>query len=194
MYSTSVRTVQPCVTAARRLQQTWAPPTYFNTPAQAPRAQAAPARKPLLEGALFVAVGTLAFFAVDNYRERTAAEVRLQKQLLESQRMHEVFTRQVNAARRKRELQVLNERKATQIRQMKMALHIAMLREQLHDRGVEAVGVDQVLQEFDRHVRMENSISNVSGTSLWVVDDAPAKPYVPNVRDYDPTGTPAGTS
>ncbi|AGO13001.1 AaceriAFL164Cp [[Ashbya] aceris (nom. inval.)] len=194
MYNTSVRTVQPCATAARRLQQTWAPPSYFNRPAQAPPAQAAPARKPLLEGALFVAVSTLAFFAVDNYRERTAAEVRLHKQLVESQRMHEVFTRQVNAARRKRELQVLNERKTTQIRQMKMALHIAMLRKQLHDHSIDAVGVDQVLQEFDHHVRMENSISNVSGTSLWVMDEAPAKPYVPNVREYDPTDTPASTS
>jgi hypothetical protein len=41
-----------------------------------------------------------------------------------------------NTHRKKRELQVLNERKATQKREMKMVYHIALLRKQLLDEGL----------------------------------------------------------
>lgn len=42
----------------------------------------------------------------------------------------------VNMQRKNRELQVLNERKQTQKREMKMVYHIAMLRKQLMDAGL----------------------------------------------------------
>ncbi|CUS23113.1 LAQU0S08e02410g1_1 [Lachancea quebecensis] len=173
------------------------PPTYFGSlgPRLAPAAPAAPAmpfraprepaRKPFLELAMLFSVLALSFFAVDNYRARLTAELRLEEQALKARQAQELIAKQLNAQRKKRELQILNERKLVQTRQMKVALHVAMLRKQLLDAGLAPASIEDALQEFERHVRMENSISNVSGTRLWVTDESPAKQFVPDVREYE---------
>ncbi|SJM85463.1 uncharacterized protein ZBIST_2277 [Zygosaccharomyces bailii] len=149
------------------------PPTYFS----------GPLRKPILEFAMVISVVTLCFFAVDNYRVRTTLVDELHAQRLHAREQHELLVRQVGAARKKRELQILNERKSYQIREMKLALHIAMLRNQLQDAGIDPVSVNKCLQEYHRSVKMENSVSNVSGTALWLADDE-LKSLLPNVREY----------
>lgn len=93
--------------------------------------------------------------------------------------------KQMNAQRKKRELQILNERKSGLQRQMKMALHIAMLRKQLVDLDQEPVSIETIQQEYTKSIKMENSISNVSGTALWITDDSTYKAYLPNAREYD---------
>lgn len=174
------------------------PPTYFNnagttntqataTPYYMPPhlAKTNGIRKPFLEFAMIISVIALSFFAVDNYRVRIGLQSKLQENNLQTQKAQEFYTKQMNALRKKRELQILNERKNVQMREMKMSLHVAMLRKQLRDHGIEPATIDEALQEYERSVKMENSISNVSGTSLWVVDDSPTKAFVPNVREYD---------
>ncbi len=32
--------------------------------------------------------------------------------------------------------------------------------------------IDEAISEFEKNVKMENSISNVSGTALWVIDES----------------------
>lgn len=99
--------------------------------------------------------------------------------------MQEVYLKQMNAQRKKRELQILNERKSVLQRQMKMALHIAMLRKQLIDNGQDPASIDTIQQEYSKSIKMENSISNVSGTALWISDDSDYKAHLPNAREYD---------
>lgn len=103
---------------------------------------------------------------------------------MKTREQQDFFAKQVSAARKKRELQVLNERKLHQVREMKLALHIAMLRQQLHDAGSDPVSVKDVLQEYHNSVKMENSISNVSGTFLWL-QSPQLNAYLPNVREYN---------
>lgn len=155
------------------------PPTYFS-------GAAGSLRKPILEFAMVISVVTLCFFAVDNYRIRAQLTGELQSHQLKSREQQEFFARQVSAARKKRELQVLNERKLHQVREMKLSLHVAMLRRQLQDAGNEPISVQDVLQEYHNTVKMENSISNVSGTSLWL-QSPELKAYLPNVREYNET-------
>lgn len=90
-----------------------------------------------------------------------------------------------NNARKKREIQILNERKNFQKREMKMALHVALLRKQLQEAGVQPVDINEAIAEFERNVKMENSLANVTGASLWIVDDADIKSYVPSSHEYD---------
>ncbi|GAV52963.1 hypothetical protein ZYGR_0AI02450 [Zygosaccharomyces rouxii] len=152
------------------------PPTYFSG--------GGPLRKPILEFAMVISVVTLCFFAVDNYRVRTSLTQELQSQQLKAREQQEFFARQVSAARKKRELQVLNERKLHQVREMKLALHIAMLRRQLQDADKKPVSVQDVLQEYHNSVKMENSISDVSGTFLWL-QSSELNAFLPNVREYN---------
>ncbi|AMD21431.1 HER152Wp [Eremothecium sinecaudum] len=176
-----------------RFSSSWMPPSYFNAPpAPSPFTQRVPQQQPAsgfrrqyFEVALVIAVTCLTYFAVDNYIARIDAQEKSEKLIMESQRMQDLLTRQLSAARKKRELQILNERKNNQIRQMKLQLHIAMLRKQLLDNNVQPIRIQEVVHDYERYVRMENSISNVSGTSLWVTDDSPFKAHVPNVREYD---------
>lgn len=32
--------------------------------------------------------------------------------------------------------------------------------------------IDEAVKEFEKNVKMENSISNVSGQALWVIDES----------------------
>ena len=71
---------------------------------------------------------------------------------------------------RKRDLQILQERKDQDKRNFKMGLHIAFLRKQLVDLGADPVDIETAIKEFEKSVRADNSIKNVSGQSLWLDD------------------------
>lgn len=142
-------------------------------------------KKPILEFAMIISVATLCFFAIDNYRVRTDLQDKLESEQIKMKEAQEFLTRQMNAARKKRELQILNERKMVKMREMKLSLHVAMLRKQLQDHGIQPKSIEECVNEYENSVKMENSISNVSGTMLWVADDSNIKGYIPNVREYD---------
>lgn len=172
------------------------PPTYFHNglPPQFSKPLYPPAnvfpgiiRKPMMEYAMIISVVALSFFAIDNYKERKELESKLHREITTNKNLQDAYQKQVNAIRRKRELQILNERKQIQIREMKMSLHIALLRNQLMSKEVKPISIEETLQEYEKCIKMENSLSNVSGTMLWVDDNSPFKAYVPNVREYDLT-------
>ncbi|SCU92930.1 LANO_0E02564g1_1 [Lachancea nothofagi CBS 11611] len=181
--------------AASKFRFYSSPPTYFGTaglPTQIHRpvphlvpTPKLPVRKPLLELATVFSVLALSFFAIDNYRARLRLELKVEEDALKFKQAQDLLAKQANAHRKKRELQILNERKLIQTREMKVALHVAMLRKQLIEAGLKPATIEQALHEFEKHVKMENSISNVSGTRLWVTDDSPSKCYVSDVREYD---------
>lgn len=142
-------------------------------------------KKPILEFAMIISVATLCFFAIDNYRVRTGLQEKVESEQIKMKEAQEFLARQMNAARKKRELQILNERKMVKMREMKLSLHVAMLRKQLQDHDIQPKSIEECVNEYENIVKMENSISNVSGTMLWVADDSNIKGYIPNVREYD---------
>lgn len=80
---------------------------------------------------------TLTFFAIENYRKRTLLEQRAEQNNITHMKRLATIQNTFNAQRKKKEIMVLNERKTTQKREMKMVYHIAMLRKQLIDAGLQ---------------------------------------------------------
>lgn len=118
----------------------------------------------------FLAMCALAYFAIDNYINR----IKLEKLNIETTAINlkTLQAQQANFlnARKKRDLQILQERKDQDKRNFKMGLHIAFLRKQLVDLGVDPVDIETAVKEFEKNVRADNSIKNVSGQSLWLDD------------------------
>lgn len=169
------------------------PPSYFSHDSGSHAAQTSYSRpdnrsRPLTDAAMVIAVGTLCFLAIDNYRARCELQAQVEQDRIKLAETQEFLTRQTNAARKKRELQILNERKTTKMREMKLALHVAMLRAQLQEHGIKPRSIDECVQEYARSVKMDNSISNVSGTALWINDDSSLKGLLPNPREYEESG------
>ncbi|QLL31037.1 hypothetical protein HG536_0A08520 [Torulaspora globosa] len=169
------------------------PPSYFthdsgHHAAQTPSSGPGNRSRSLTDIAMVIAVGTLCFLAIDNYRARCELQAQVEQDRIKLAETQEFLTRQTNAARKKRELQILNERKTTKMREMKLALHVAMLRAQLQDHGIEPRSIDDCVHEYARSVKMDNSISNVSGTALWINDDNSLKGLIPSPKEYEERG------
>lgn len=85
---------------------------------------------------VILSIVTLAYFAIDNYRVRVALESKVLEQAMNQMKSLAIAQNNFNTQRRKRETQVLNERRNAQKREMKMVYHISMLRKQLIDAGL----------------------------------------------------------
>ncbi|KAH3676398.1 hypothetical protein WICMUC_002029 [Wickerhamomyces mucosus] len=127
----------------------------------------------------------LAYFAFDNYQRRLELEKKIQEANINYLKNLAIQQNTFNTARKKKDIQTLVERKKIQQREMKMVYHIALLRTQLLQSGVDPVKIDKVIEEFEKNVKMETSISNVSGMALWIVDENPIKNQVPSIHEYD---------
>lgn len=141
--------------------------------------------KPLRELTSMIAMFTLGYIAIDNYINR----IKLEKINSESTSINlktlQIQQANFTQAREKRDLQILMERKDNQKKAFKMQLHIAMLRQQLAKNGIDPVDIDDALDEFDKSVKLSNSIRNISGQNLWLNDDSELKNYLPDIHDYD---------
>ncbi|OVF08632.1 hypothetical protein EJF18_30511 [Clavispora lusitaniae] len=144
-----------------------------------------PSTRSLRDLSSVIAMFTLAYLAVDNYSNR----VKLEKLNAETTAINlkTIQLQQQNFlnARKQQDLQMLNERLEISKRCFKMALHIALLRKQLADMGVEPAEISQVIQEFERHVKINNSVQNLTGSAMWLEDSSPLNKYLPNYREYD---------
>lgn len=173
-----------------------APPSYFSNPSSLPDPYGKlPQPDPneskdesqlkLRELSSVLAMFTLAYLAVDNYSSR----IKLEKLNAETTAINlkTIQLQQQNFlnTRKQQEAQLLKERVDISKRCFKMALHIALLRQQLVDLGVDPVTIDSVVQEFERNVRMSNSQLNVTGHSIWMDDSSPLSKHLPNYREYD---------
>ncbi|KAK6201062.1 uncharacterized protein RJT21DRAFT_31353 [Scheffersomyces amazonensis] len=114
----------------------------------------------------------LAYLAIDNYTNR----IKLEKLTTETTAIN-LKTLQIQQtnflnARKKRDLQILQERRDNDKRNFKMSLHIALLRKQLIELGVDPADIEVAIKEFEKNVKADNSIKNVSGQSLWLDDNS----------------------
>lgn len=132
-----------------------------------------------------IATIALVYFAIDNYLTRVQLTQAGFDRAVEQQKSLAVAQMTFNSARKKREIQVLNERKSFQKREMKMALHVALLRKQLEEAGKEPVDINTVIEQFEDKVKMEVSMANFTGTSFWLNGENDLKKYIPDSHEYD---------
>ncbi|KAI5953943.1 creD [Candida margitis] len=132
-----------------------------------------------------LAMFALAYLAIDNYTER----IKIEKLHHDTTAINlkALQVQQLNHAqeRKKRDLVMLQERREVAKRDFKMGLHIAMLRKQLLDAGMKPVDLDDSIKEFEKSVKADNSIKNVTGQYLWLDDKSEFKPYLPDTMEYD---------
>lgn len=191
------------VIPSRYLQTQIQPPSHFTKGAkvppsydeisvsdhqQPPAATTPPSAKndrSLRELTLLVAMFTLGYIAVDNYVNRMKLEKLNSETTAINLKTLQVQQANFLQARKKKDLQMLQERKDNQKRNFKMALHVAFLRHQLIQLGHDPIAIDKVINEYEKSVKIDNSLKNVTGQSLWINDDSELKNYLPDVHDYD---------
>ncbi|XXZ99845.1 hypothetical protein QA089_002375 [Meyerozyma guilliermondii] len=132
-----------------------------------------------------VAMCALAYIAIDNYNNR----IRLEKLNNDSNAisLKTLQLQQANFlnAKKKQDMVMIEERKEANRRNFKMGLHIALLRKQLKEAGIEPAGIDVATREYESSVRADSSVKHVSGQVLWLDDSSELKQYVPDAHEYD---------
>lgn len=117
-----------------------------------------------------LAMGVLAYIAVDNYTNR----IKLEKLNTEATAINlktlQIQQQNFMASRQKRDIQILQERKEHARRTFKMGLHIALLRKQLTEAGQTPYDIELAVKEFEKNVKADNSVKNVNGQALWLED------------------------
>ena len=114
----------------------------------------------------------LAYIAIDNYTERMKLEKLHTETTAINLKALQVQQLNYQKERKKKDLQLLQERRELAKRNFKMALHIAMLRKQLLDAGMDPISLDASIAEFEKSVKADNSIKNVTGQYLWLDDSS----------------------
>lgn len=144
-----------------------------------------PADRPLRELTTLLAMFTLAYLAVDNYSSRAKLEKVSKETTALNLKALQLQQQNFLAAKRQQDLRMLKERADASKKSYRMALHIAMLRQQLEDQHIEPVSVDAALQEFEKHVKIQNLALNLTGQAIWVVDSSELAGHVPDPRVYE---------
>lgn len=129
----------------------------------------------------FAATLGIAYYAYDNY----VAKVKLEKVIKQTtaintkamQQQQQLFAN----ARQKHLQDMMKVARALHRATFKMGVHIAMLRKQLIDAGVEPVEADKALEEYRQSVQAKSA----NGVEyLWLDSSSPYKSLMPHVRDY----------
>lgn len=142
------------------------------TPSTLPPPTSSDRSSPLKEITTLLAMGTLGYLAIDNYLNRVKLEKLANETTAINLKALQIQQTNFLNARKVRDLQVLQERRDYAKRDFKMGLHIAILRQQLADLGVEPIDIETAIKEFEKNVRADNSVKNVSGQTLWLVDNS----------------------
>lgn len=117
-----------------------------------------------------LAMCALAYIAVDNYTNRIKVEKLNNEATAINLKTLQIQQQNFLAARQKRDIQILQERKEHARRTFKMGLHIALLRKQLTEAGLAPLDIEIAVNEFEKNVKADNSIKNVNGQALWLED------------------------
>ncbi|CAI5756595.1 unnamed protein product [Candida verbasci] len=132
-----------------------------------------------------IAMLALAYIAIDNYTSRIKIEKLHQETTAINLKALQIQQLNYQKDKKARDLQILKERKEVAKRSFKMSLHIAMLRKQLKELGVDPIELDKVVNEFEKTVKVDNSMKNVSGQYLWIDDSSEYKNELPDPMEYD---------
>lgn len=141
--------------------------------------------KSIKELSSLIAMCGLTYIAVDNYINR----IELQRSLTEIAAINQLKLHEQKVLfvsnQQKKEVRMLQERRDSARRAYKLTLHIALLRKQLEDAGIEPATIADALKEFESHVKVDNLSRNLGNLVFWLDDDSELKAYVPEVIEYD---------
>ncbi|CAH6723685.1 hypothetical protein CLIB1444_18S01090 [[Candida] jaroonii] len=141
--------------------------------------------RPLRELTSLIAMFALGYIAIDNYINR----IKVEKLNKETTSIHlkalQIQQAKINDFKKKIDQAMILERRNVEKRSFKMSLHIALLRKQLEDNGIDPIKIDSAIKEFEKNVRLENSVRNSTGQSLWLDENSELRTRLPNIHDYD---------
>lgn len=135
--------------------------------------------------ARILAMVTLVYFAVDNYQGRLKVEKMNEEITAINRKTLQIQQQNYLKARKQQDLRALKERVEVSKRCFKMSMHIAILRKQLLDLGVDPKDIPEVSEEFEKNTKISNSVQNLTGTAMWLTDDSEYKGLMPDFREYD---------
>lgn len=137
--------------------------------------------KPLFDFTSIAFTMLLGYFAYDNYKGRLKLEKVVKDTNALSAKALQQQLREFAEARQRHLVAMMKLTRAQNRVMLKMSIHIAMLRKQLEEAGLEPAQIDKVVEEFQSSVR----VLMVNGNeTLWLDDASPYKQYLPSVRDY----------
>ncbi|KAK9473551.1 uncharacterized protein V1510DRAFT_414346 [Dipodascopsis tothii] len=166
-------------------------PTYFSNPAKPPAAGPEPAKRAdgpprtyitfMLTTAL-ISVSVMLGSAQTAQRESEEKAQQLAAMLSQNATTHQMKFTQF---RQQHDSALQRERREREKIDMAVLVHVAMLRKQLVEAGIEPAGVDEAATEFQRAVRMDSSAASSGlGSSYYVATDSAVKAYIPDIHEY----------
>ncbi|ODQ83025.1 hypothetical protein BABINDRAFT_79764 [Babjeviella inositovora NRRL Y-12698] len=70
--------------------------------------------------------------------------------------------------------------------EMKLSIHVGLLRKQLQEAGIDPVSIEKAIEQYERDVKIGSTLTN--GSLLWVDDASTVRPFVPHFKDYEKKG------
>ncbi|GMG53207.1 unnamed protein product [Ambrosiozyma monospora] len=137
--------------------------------------------KMIKEGGIGLLLATLATMIVVVYIEQDDKIQQLEKQSAMLKKRQKEMLIQVQSTKKNVMSQVTEANKSNILTQGRMQMHIALLKKQLEDQGMDPVEVSTALDMFEDEIKMENS---KQGINLWIPSGSSMKSYLPDAHEY----------
>ncbi|GME71201.1 unnamed protein product [Ambrosiozyma monospora] len=137
--------------------------------------------KMIKEGGIGLLLATLATMIVVVYMEQDDKIQQLEKQSAMLKKRQKEMLIQVQSMKKNVMSQVTEANKSNILTQGRMQMHIALLKKQLEDQGMDPVEVSTALDMFEDEIKMENS---KQGINLWIPSGSSMKSYLPDAHEY----------
>lgn len=134
--------------------------------------------KEFCKGMAYLGVGIGVLYTLFDQHERLEESERQLEMMKKKQRDIAV---QVQGYKTKLNKLATENAKKNVIVQGKMQMHIALLREQLREAGLEPVAIAAAVQRFEHDVKIDVQATAVD---LWVPGDDAIKQYIPDPHEY----------
>lgn len=158
-------------------------------PVLPPTAAAAPSASPdtsnyfrsykdFCKGMAYLGVGTgVIFFMFDQHERLDVSERQMQ---MMKKKQKELVLQMQTYKNKLNKVAVENAKKNVML-QGKMQMHIALLRQQLLDLGVDPVSIDTAIDKFEQEVKVDVASNTVE---LWVPGESKLKSLIPDPHEY----------
>lgn len=129
-------------------------------------------------GMAYLGIGTGVIFFIFDQHERLDESERQMTMMKKKQK--ELVVQMQNYKNKLSKIAVENAKKNVML-QGKMQMHIALLREQLLDIGIDPVTIDIAIDKFEQEVKIDIASNTVE---LWVPGESKLKSLIPDPHEY----------
>lgn len=157
------------------------PPTHFGNPSSPTNNSSTGLQnhrpainngKPVRELSVLLTMMVLSYLAIDNYWNRVKLEKLLNETTIINIKTLKLQQANYTTAQKRKNLLVIGERRENNKKFTKMGVHIALLRKQLIDLGHNPVDIDSALKEYEKTVKVNTSVNNVTDQILYIGDQS----------------------